>query len=257
MFETYEINTFKGQNQWLSNMAPIQAFIVDGISYNTVENFYQAQKTLAVGRRLQMSKMNPYDSKAWGKALTLRSDWNDIKDDVMKQGLEIKFSQPRFYNLLANTGIYELVEGNHHGDMYWGVCLKTKKGKNKLGQFITEIRSRIFEELDNTEMLIDKYPNIRRELANFDYKHMDKSTIRFLQNEFIKNTYELDALKIIDELFETVTYEQIMEEVMSQEFHKQSLSDKMRVSLIGSNLIDFVSRFKDYLNQTQLTVKIK
>mgnify|MGYP001381307503 FL=1 len=78
-----------------------------------------------------------------------------------------------------------------------------------------------------------------------------------MQNEFIKNTYELDALKIIDELFETVSYEQIMEEVLSQDYPKQSLSDKMRVSLIGSNLIDFVSRFRDYANQTQLTVKIK
>ena len=48
-----------------------------------------------------------------------------------------------------------------------------------------------------------------------------------------------------------------MEEVLSQDYHKQSLSDKMRVSLIGSNLIDFVSRFRDYANQTQLTVKIK
>lgn len=43
-----------------------------------------------------MSKMNLYDSKAWGSALTLRSDWADIKDSVMKQGLEIKFSQPVF-----------------------------------------------------------------------------------------------------------------------------------------------------------------
>ena len=256
MFEKYEINSFKGVNQWLSNMTPIQAFIVDGISYNAVENFYQAQKTLAVGRRLQMSKMNPYDSKAWGKALTLRPDWNEIKDSVMKQGLEIKFAQPRFYNLLANTGIYELVEGNHHGDMYWGVCLKTKNGKNKLGKFITEIRTRIFEELDKTEMMIDNYQNIRRELDNFDYKHMDKATIRFMQNEFIK-TYEDDTLKIINELFETISYEEIMGELFSGEFHKQSLSDKVRFSLISSNMTDFVSRFRDYTVQSQLTVKIK
>ena len=256
MFEKYEINTFKGVNQWLSNMTPVQSFIIEGISYNTVENFYQAQKTLALGRRLQMSKMNPYDSKSWGSALTLRSDWSKIKDDVMKQGLEIKFAQTRFYNLLANTGIYELIEGDHYGDMYWGVCLKTNKGQNKLGKFITEIRTRIFEELDNTEMMIDNYQNIRRELANFDYKHMDKATIRFMQNEFIK-TYEDDTLKIINELFETISYEEIMGELFSGEFHKQSLSDKVRFSLISSNMTDFVSRFRDYTVQSQLTVKIK
>ena len=45
------------------------------ISY---KNYYQGQKTTAIGRRLQISKMNPYDSKAWGKALTLRDDWSKI-----------------------------------------------------------------------------------------------------------------------------------------------------------------------------------
>lgn len=257
MFETYEINTFKGVNQWLSNMTPIQSFIVDGISYNAVENFYQAQKTLAVGRRLQMSKMNPYDSKQWGSALTLRSDWSKIKDDVMKEGLEIKFAQPRFYNLLANTGICELIEGNHHGDVYWGVCLKTNKGQNKLGKFITEIRTRIFEELDNTEMLIDDFQNIRSELNKLDYKHMDKATIRFIQNEFVKNTYEIETLKLIDELFAHTSYDQIIDELFSIEYHKQSMTEKLRFSLINSNLTDFVSRFKDYTTQTKLTVTIK
>ena len=70
MFDTIEpIESFKGEFHWLSNMTPIKPFIVDGISYNTVENYYQAQKTDAVGRRLQISKMDPYDARTLGKLL--------------------------------------------------------------------------------------------------------------------------------------------------------------------------------------------
>lgn len=256
MFEEYVIKEFKGVNQWLSNMQVMTPFIIDGISYNAVENYYQGQKTTAIGRRLQISKMNPYDSKSWGKAVTLREDWSKIKDDVMKQALEIKFSQPRFYNLLINTGVKELIEGNYHGDTYWGVCLKTNKGKNKLGQFITEIRTRIFEELDNTEMLIDNYANIRRELDKFDYKHMDKAVIRFMQNEFVK-TFEIEGLELINKLFEDQDLEMILEYVNSDVYQSSDMKEKLQYSMIYSALSGFVEKYQIYFKQSQLTVNIK
>lgn len=257
MFEDYVIKEFKGKYQWLSNMAPVQTFIIDGIPYNSVENYYQAQKTLSIGRRLEISKMNPYDSKKWGKALTLRNDWADIKDDVMKKGLEIKFSQPKFYNLLVNTGVSELIEGNYWNDKYWGWCLNTNQGQNKLGKFITEIRTRYFEELDNTPMPIDKYTNIIRELNNIDYKHMDKATIRYLQNDFLINNFDEESLELIDQLFAETTYEEIMNEISSQDFLKGSMLNKIRYSQVASVLVDFVGRFKDALTQLDYTVKIK
>lgn len=69
------INRFKGEYNWLSNMASCKPFIVQGITYNSVENFYQASKTQNVGIKLKMSKMNPFEARNYGQAITKRNDW--------------------------------------------------------------------------------------------------------------------------------------------------------------------------------------
>ena len=56
-----KIDKFKGEYSWLSNMASCKPFIVKGITYNSVENWYQASKTHNVGIKDKISKMNPYE----------------------------------------------------------------------------------------------------------------------------------------------------------------------------------------------------
>lgn len=258
MFEVYEIKQFKGEYNWLSNMSAIKPFIEDGISYNSVENYYQAMKTLSIGRRLQISKMKPHDSKSVGRALTLRDDWEDVKDDVMRKALEIKFGQIYYKNLLINTGIMEIVEGNYWNDKYWGFCLKTNKGQNKLGQFITEIRTRIFEEFDSRTLMIDNFPYIKKSLDDHDYKHMDKAVIRLYQNNFIINNYSELDLMTIEELLENNTYDQIVYKFENENILASSVNDpeKLRLFKIYQTVVGFISNFKEYVKQTNLSIYI-
>lgn len=258
MFEVYEIKEFKGEYNWLSNMSTIQPFIEDGISYNSVENYYQAMKTLSIGRRVQISKMKPHESKKIGRALTLREDWEEIKDQVMLKALEIKFGQIYYRNLLINTGIMEIVEGNYWNDKYWGYCLKTNSGQNKLGKFITEIRTRIFEEFDSRSLIIDNYPHIKKALDDHDYKHLDKAVIRLIQNNFIINNYSEQDLMTIEELFENNTYDQIVYKFENENVLSSNVNDpeKLRLFVIYQTVVGFISKFKSYANETKLKIEL-
>jgi ribA/ribD-fused uncharacterized protein len=132
-----DITTFKGT--FLSNMIPCKV-TYQGITYPSVENFYQAMKTTDPGLRLEISKMNPYESKRFAKTMEIRPDWNDVKDKVMVYGLKQKFAPgSQLAKQLIATGSVNLVEGNYWGDVYWGVC--NGKGLNKLGNMLMEIRA--------------------------------------------------------------------------------------------------------------------
>lgn len=204
-----KIDRFKGEYSWLSNMASCKPFIVKGITYNSVENWYQASKTHNVGIKDKISKMNPYDSKNYGGIIGKRADWSKVKKEVMKVGIDYKFNQDNFKNLLLNTGNIELIEGNYHGDTYWGVDLRTSQGKNELGQMIMNKRIEIFEEIEKWDFEIIRYPLIKKLLDMQDYKHHDTAVILWLQDLFLSANpnyalVEKELEKLSSEDFEKV-----------------------------------------------------
>ena len=79
-----------------------------------------------------------------GRSVSLRPDWEDIKDDVMLEGLYRKFTNDELAEWLLDTGDEELVEGNWWGDRYWGVC--NGIGQNKLGKLLMKVREELAEE---------------------------------------------------------------------------------------------------------------
>lgn len=180
-----KIDRFKGEYSWLSNMASCKPFIIKGIEYNSVENWYQASKTHNLGIKQRMAKMNPYEAKNYGSVISKRPDWDSVKLEVMKLGIDYKFNQDNFKNLLINTGSAELIEGNYHGDKFWGVDLRTNKGSNHLGNMIEGKRIAIYEEIEKWDFTITRYPLIKSILDKQDYKHHDKAVILWLQDLFI------------------------------------------------------------------------
>ena len=82
--------------------------------------------------------------KKMGRSVSLRPDWEDIKDDVMLEGLYRKFTNDELAEWLLDTGDEELVEGNWWGDRYWGVC--NGIGQNKLGKLLMKVREELAEE---------------------------------------------------------------------------------------------------------------
>ena len=61
-------------------------------------------------------------AKRVGRMLPLRPDWEEVKVRVMETVLRTKFHDPDLRARLLATGEADLVEGNHWGDKFWGVC---------------------------------------------------------------------------------------------------------------------------------------
>ena len=157
------IREFKGEYRWLSNFAPCK-IMLDGEEYDSVENAYQASKTLNHSERLKFKNITPGQAKRLGRKITIRDDWSKVKLSVMYSLLIQKYANPPYKNMLIETGYMRIEEGNLWNDTFWGVCLETGKGQNNLGKMIMEIRKNfyVFETLfdDNFEADIEHMNHI-------------------------------------------------------------------------------------------------
>jgi len=141
------INKFEGKYAFLSNF---YASVVqeDGITYPTIEHYFQAQKTLNPFERKEIAAAaTPGQAKRAGRNVTLREDWEEVKDDVMLQGLRLKFNIEELANMLIATGDAALIEGNWWCDNTWGSCACPKcentVGENRLGKLLMQVREEI------------------------------------------------------------------------------------------------------------------
>lgn len=130
-----EIKKFEDEYFFLSNFyeADDFQFEYDGLIWKSSEACFQAMKTMDREERERISKLDPGAAKKAGRKVNLRDDWESIKDSMMAEILEAKFSQnPELKNKLIELHDCYLEEGNWWGDKYWGVYNGT--GKNKLGK---------------------------------------------------------------------------------------------------------------------------
>lgn len=137
-----DILAFKGEYRWLSNFWPCNV-TYDELPYPTVENAYQAAKSLKEGYRSVLQTCTPGHAKRMGQQVVLRDDWEEVKDDVMLQLVRQKFKNDEALRklLLMTDGL--IVEGNTWGDEYWGVVFATGYGLNKLGKIIMQVRAEL------------------------------------------------------------------------------------------------------------------
>ena len=143
------INQFEGGYEFLSNFYEVP-FKWRGNEYPTVEHAFQAAKTRSFLKRIGISKLDtPGKAKRAGRQVELRSDWEQIKDQVMYDCLKEKFKIKELKEKLLATGNEELIEGTTWHDNYWGNCscdkCKNIEGKNMLGKILMRVR----EELRN------------------------------------------------------------------------------------------------------------
>lgn len=134
-----KIDSFGGKYDFLSNFYPA-VVPWEGVAYPTSEHAYQAAKTLCPFERRNIALLaTPGIAKRAGKKLNMRDDWKDVRLSIMGEILRIKFSDPELLTRLCETHPAELIEGNHWGDQFWGVC--EGKGQNNLGKILMEIRN--------------------------------------------------------------------------------------------------------------------
>ena len=169
------INRFDGDYYYLSNFYLCENGITfDGITYTNSEAAFQAQKTLNISEReFKFTKIGPSNAKMRGRRIKLRSDWEQVKDDLMYQIVKAKFIQnPDIAIQLCSTGDAELIEGNTWHDNYWGDCTCRQcqliDGYNMLGQILMRVRfelrnsAEVQQRLDSyQDMIFKKYKKFK------------------------------------------------------------------------------------------------
>ena len=133
----------KWVRNWFSNMIA-EDVIIDGVKWNSVENYYQAMKSADKSVQQLFLNINPYEAKKLGREILLRPDWEDSRVEAMKKALICKFTNnANNRSRLLQTEDSILVEWNNWGDRFWGVDVRDFNGKNTLGKLLMEIRSEI------------------------------------------------------------------------------------------------------------------
>ena len=121
-------------------------FVLDDLVWPTVEHYFQAQKFptyKGLQEKIRYTK-SPTIAKRLGSTKTthFRTDWETVKETVMKNALRAKFTQNKeLSNMLKETKDLILKEKSPR-DNYWGIG-SSGKGKNRLGILLMEIRSEL------------------------------------------------------------------------------------------------------------------
>lgn len=140
------IKNFEGEYAFLSNFY-FSPMIIDNVVYTTNEHFFQAMKSLnPKERQAIVLAPTPGKAKCLGRKVSLRKDWEDIKEEIMLTGLRHKFSNPELRKKLLATGNEELIEGTTWHDNYWGICdceACGGQGKNRLGKLLMQVREEL------------------------------------------------------------------------------------------------------------------
>lgn len=147
MEEKKVIKCFRGKYDFLSNFYHDCYIEADGYVYASVERYFQSMKNNSPAyKRAVAGARCEADAKHLGRKVSLRPDWDEIKDQVMLDGLRLKFADLELRQKLLDTGDAYLEESNTWGDRYWGTV--KGEGKNMLGKLLMQVRDEIRKEIE-------------------------------------------------------------------------------------------------------------
>jgi N-glycosidase YbiA len=144
----YKEDSHPFSNFW---SAPIEIWKVSrpGKSFwKTSEHYFQAMKFCGIDEDhdnyMEEIRLASSPGKAYklGWARKPRSDWDSIRNDIMKTALMCKFSQHKeLRNSLIDTGNNNIIQ-RCSWDKYWGDGYP-EKGENMLGKLLMEVRDEL------------------------------------------------------------------------------------------------------------------
>jgi ribA/ribD-fused uncharacterized protein len=118
---------------------------IGGQRWPTTEHYFQAMKFQGSPLEHEVRRLHsPRDAFEFSRhhAAHVRRDWHSIKDQVMLQAVQAKFTQhPKLAKQLKKTGDALLVEHTKN-DTYWGDG-GDGSGANKLGLILMEVRKQL------------------------------------------------------------------------------------------------------------------
>ena len=160
----YKVNEPYG---FFSNFAPYPVFI-DNELWKTTEHYFQASKF--EDERIK-SKIKEIDSpmqaaiEGRNRSNILRSDWGNIKDEIMWKALLNKFSQhPTLRKELILTKNSKLVEHTKN-DSYWADG-GDGSGKNMLGFLLEKVRTEMKKYSEDPDLVLPPwiaFPSIEQD----------------------------------------------------------------------------------------------
>ena len=128
----------------LSNFSA-HPFTLDGVRWPSGEHYYQARKFTdaeAVERIRRTNTALKARKAGQNRSLTLRSDWETVREEFMRAAVGAKFGQNRALRTrLLATGDEELVHGSSR-DAFWGRS-RDGVGENRLGVILMELRQKL------------------------------------------------------------------------------------------------------------------
>jgi hypothetical protein len=137
----YRVNEDYGS---FSNFAPYPIVLKDK-TWPTSEHYFQAQKFSGTEHKEEVRRAKtPMQAALMGRdrKRPLRPDWDNVRDEVMREALEAKVAQHETVRkALLDTGDAELIEHTAN-DNYWADG-GDGSGKNVLGKLVMEIREEL------------------------------------------------------------------------------------------------------------------
>lgn len=117
-------------------------FELDGEYWLSSEHYFQAQKFIGTEYKEQIRlSETPMEAAKIGRdrSKPLRSDWEEVKDDVMRKSVLEKFKSNKDIQTILLSTEEEVIVENTSSDYYWGDG-KCGTGKNMLGKILMETR---------------------------------------------------------------------------------------------------------------------
>jgi len=142
--KTIQFYRLKDDYGCFANFAPYPIELKDK-TWPTAEHYFQAQKFAGTEHEeaIRLAK-SPMIAARMGRSRQrpLRPDWEQVKDDIMREAVLAKFTQHlQLRQILLETGDALIVEHTQR-DRYWGDG-GDGSGKNKLGQILMEVREKL------------------------------------------------------------------------------------------------------------------
>jgi hypothetical protein len=123
--------------------------VIDGKKWKTTEHYFQSMKFEGLEYQLKIfTAESPRIAAELGRRRDwpLRSDWEQVKDGIMKKAVKAKVEQhSEVFKMLMQTGDAYIAEHTAN-DSYWGDG-GDGSGKNMLGKIYMEVRQEMINDL--------------------------------------------------------------------------------------------------------------